>query len=949
MTYSSLQFVSLVSADGKPTPGLVPTRSEGPIDLSIDEQAAIINAKLFSRIDFVFFRRFSDGRSSQIAAYIVDNSNQQLNEKALAELHQQVWLQGTAPLLYVAWSSRIDILTCARGPDFWETEDRECRYMPALMLQTAGEINRELQKFSALRLADGTFWEDSDNRKLVDHDRAAHQSLIQAVVDTDKDLDGERNPILRRLLLLMVLIKYLEDRRVFPNDWFGTFHKGAKKFSDVLRGGELEEVEQLLVSLEHKFNGDIFILPKEGRQKLTKTLLKRIADLVDAKMLNRQLCLWAQFSFEHLPVEIISHLYQRFVKGGHGTVYTPPFLSSLLLDHAMPYGRLTGEERILDPACGSGIFLVGVFRRLINVWRSRNRWQRPDVDTLKMILKRSIYGIELDPNAIELTAFSLSLAICDALQPEIIWNDLKFYRLRESNLFEADFFRLLLDSQKGEPTIFEKGFDVIIGNPPFESKLSTAGAEINQNERRQDNSRGPLPDNQTAYLFLEQALAVLPPGGRLCMIQPSGLLYNRNVQDFWIALHRKYQIETVFDFTSIRKLYEADPKTVAVFARDNAPSEEHRINHWTFRRTVSVHERICFELDHYDRHRVLQKQAETDRHVWRANLLGGGRLLDMSQRLRSMRTLAEYVKQQGWDYGEGFIAAKTGKREPAPFLTGKPFLPTAAFTDSGIDETQITVVEETHFRSAYTEARYSAPLVLIKETDSLPVTYWDKGFLGYRHKIVGIHAPKSQASELGRLYEAFQLNHDIYRFSSTLNGTQSLVGKATAILKQDIDILPYPEDPRRLSYSFWEQALCEEVLRYMTEYVRLGQNSELLKAAADISDLKEYSSMFIRLLGSVYDNLKGADPVFLNGLTCQPFYFGEKPNLAWLEKQNGKELQKLVYDEQMHGSLRTIRIMRFYSENVFLLVKPDRLRYWIRSTAIRDADETLVDLRRQGY
>ncbi|MCI0613679.1 SAM-dependent methyltransferase, partial [bacterium] len=782
------------------------------------------------------------------------------------------------------------------------------------------------------------------------HDKAAHQSLIQAVVEADNNLDGEKNPTQRRLLLLMILIKYLEDRGVFPSEgWFGASRKGARNFFDVLLGGNPEEVYSLLEKLERKFNGDIFALPREGRYKLTKKSLETFSDLVEARTLNRQRFLWKQFSFEHLPVEIISHLYQHFVHGGHSTVYTPPFLAALLLDHAMPYDKLTGKERVLDPACGSGVFLVGAFRRLINIWRSLNDWQRPNVVTLKEILKRSIYGIELDTNAIDLTAFSLSLAICDALQPKVIWRDLKFDPLRKSNLFEDDFFRLLLDSRKGVPTIFERGFDIVIGNPPFESKLSTSAKEVDQIEKRQENNRGSLPDNQSAYLFLEQALTALRPDGRVCLIQPSGLLYNHNAYAFRITLHQKYKIATILDFTSIRKLYEADPKTIAVFAYATAPRENHWINHWTFRRTASVHERICFELDHYDRHRVSQKHAKTDFYVWRANLLGGGRLLDISQRIRSMRTLAEYVEKQGWDYGEGFIAAKTGKREPAPFLTGKALLPTTAFTDAGIDESQITIIDETHFRSAYTENRYSAPLVLIKETDSLPIAFWDKGFIGYRHKIVGIHAPQSQSFVLGKLYDTFRSNHNIYKFASILNGTQSLVGKATAILKQDIDILPYPEDSNQIAFSLWEQALCEDVLKYMTEYVRLGQNSDLLKIAASADDLRGYSNMFIRMLGSVYDNLKAATPFFFKGLTCQPFYFGERPNLTWLEEQNEDELQKLIYNDEKHAYLRTIRVLRFYSENAILLIKPDRLRYWIRSVAIRDADETLVDLRAQGY
>jgi SAM-dependent methyltransferase len=783
---------------------------------------------------------------------------------------------------------------------------------------------------------------------LANHAKAAHQSLIQAIVEADNDLEGETNPILRRLLLLMVLIKYLEDRRVFPDEWFGEFHNGAGNFFEVLQGGEPEEVYRLLDFLENKFNGDIFALPRTGQHKLTIKNLETFADLVEARTLNRQRYLWEQFSFEHLPVEIISHIYQRFVHGGHGTVYTPPFLAALLLDHAMPYNKITGKERVLDPACGSGVFLVGAFRRLVNTWRSRHKWQKPDVKALQNILHRSIWGVELDTFAVDLTVFSLSLAICDALKPEVIWNELKFDPLRGSNLFESDFFEVLLDAKQNKRTFLSEGFDIVIGNPPFESRLSDPGEKIAQIAQKQDTSRGSLPDKQAAYLFLEQTLAILRPDGKICLLQPSGLLYNRNTQTFRTAIFRKHRIKIVLDFTSIRNLYEADPKTVAVLAYAAPPSEEHWIDHWTFRRTVSVHERICFELDHYDRHRVSQKQAESDVYVWRVNLLGGGRLLGLSQRLRSMRTLKEFVEQRGWDYGEGFIVG-SGKY-PAPFLINKNSLPTAALSTSGIDEEKIRKLPDiSGFDSPRNVDRFTPPLMLIKELDSLPVAYWDKGFLSYRHRIVGIRVPELQALELQTFYEQFLSNHYIYRFYSTLHGTESLVNKATSIRKQDIDALPYPENLSGLSFTFWELALYEDVLNHITEYVRLGQNSQSLKKAADVDDLLKYSGMFTRMLGSVYDNLQAAAPVFLNGLTCQPFYFGERPNLSWIEEQNEDELRKLIYDDNKHAHLRTIRVLRFYSENVLLLVKPDRLRYWIRSTAIRDADETLIDLRQQGY
>jgi hypothetical protein len=101
------------------------------------------------------------------------------------------------------------------------------------------------------------------------------------------------------------------------------------------------------------------------------------------------------------------------------------------------------------------------------------------------------------------------------------------------------------------------------------------------------------------------------------------------------------------------------------------------------------------------------------------------------------------------------------------------------------------------------------------------------------------------------------------------------------------------------------------------------------------------------MLGSVYTNLRVSESGFLDGLAFQAFCFGETTDLTWPADWS-KQLQEIIYQD--HGdALRTVRILRFYERNTIILVKPDRLRYWIPSTAIRDADETLVDLQRQGY
>ena len=257
-------------------------------------------------------------------------------------------------------------------------------------------------------------------------------------METDEEINGHEQPVLRRLLLLTILIKYLEDRGVFPKDWFKQFQPGATSFFDLLRQGSPDTIRELLAKLERKFNGDVFELPETG-QRLTVKALRRFADLVEGKTLGSQRYLWEQFSFRHIPVEVLSHLYQHFAQEGKGAVFTPPMVATLMLDYVMPYKSLTGQERVLDPTCGSGIFLVGAFRRLVHFWQSKNNWEQPEVATLKRILKQSIFGVELQEEAVHLTAFSLALAICDALQPNVIWRELRFDKLVGTNLQIGDF------------------------------------------------------------------------------------------------------------------------------------------------------------------------------------------------------------------------------------------------------------------------------------------------------------------------------------------------------------------------------------------------------------------------------------------------------------------------------------------------------------------------------
>jgi len=110
----ALAYVNL-SKDTAP-PGLVPVSEIPSPGLTLDEQIAVRRAfKLSPEIDYIFFRRFADGRSSHVAAYVIDNGDGRFSKQNLGRLHHKLWLSGATPLLYVGWENSVDVLTCAAG------------------------------------------------------------------------------------------------------------------------------------------------------------------------------------------------------------------------------------------------------------------------------------------------------------------------------------------------------------------------------------------------------------------------------------------------------------------------------------------------------------------------------------------------------------------------------------------------------------------------------------------------------------------------------------------------------------------------------------------------------------------------------------------------------------------------------------------------------------------
>jgi len=414
----------------------------------------------------VYFRRFDDGRPPIPQIYIYNFTENGRGDFEIAELYKKLWNSGQVPLFFIFYKTEVKIFSCLQQPKSDRTTGKILSN-PFETIKLALSLQKELDKikdFSAKGFDNGTFWTDSKYKNKFKLTETAYLKLLNELKQLRKDIIQSgilEDNIAQRLLVMSILVKYLEEREdekgdtVFSDGFFRDFSDGDDNFIGVLRkkGACLELFDYL--GSEERFNGEIFKWQDKKEREILKTAdLNGFAYFFEGRLDKRQYTFWRLYSFNDLPIELISNIYEEFLESKEkGVVYTPPYLVNFLIDEQMP---LRDSHRIdfkvIDPACGSGVFLVAAFRRMIHWWRRRNNWKKPgakDLNELKKILKNNIFGVDMHEEAVRLTFFSLSLALLDELSPKVIWENLKFDDLLESNLityislFEKIFLELL--------------------------------------------------------------------------------------------------------------------------------------------------------------------------------------------------------------------------------------------------------------------------------------------------------------------------------------------------------------------------------------------------------------------------------------------------------------------------------------------------------------------------
>ncbi len=900
----------------------------------------------------VFFEASRNNRSQVAQAFIYVSDHPGASDE-FALLHKRLWSWGGVPLLYRKTPGKVELFRCASKADFDQSSEIP-KYRAYDTLTVAADISNAESATAAWwdfgRLRNGTLWDDPTVcEHLLSDTASAHRHLVGNIFGLYKKIKAGAllsESLQRRLLILSLLIAYLDERNALETDYFAQFQPGATTFAEVMRSGPA--LVKLLAALEKRFNGHVFELDDDLRAELVEsTQLEAFADLIEGRQdAHGQGSFWRLYSFRDLPVELISNIYQLFVEDKDSSIYTPPALVRLMLDEALSWERIDSlierDEIILDPACGSAVYLVEAYKRLVLHWRMRNGWERPKTADLKALLAR-VHGVDLERGAIKLAAFSLCLALCEALEPEHIRKSVQLFpELEGETLHLSCFFEAL------ERGLITKDVGVIVGNPPFKSKLSTPAAS-RAAAAFKTVLGSKLPDHQLAYLFLVYAKELLSEGGIISMIQPAGFLYNLNPEAIRRHLFGRWDVREILDFVSVRGLFsDADTKIIVVVALQGEPDPARKVLHAVFRRSGKADAEQSFDIDYYDMHWLSRAPDLADHRTWRSGLLGNQRVTAFVQRLTKMRTLGVFAKEKGWVFGQGFIRGNRAHGHSLDHIWGKKMVPPGAIGPSGIERSKVTDAPPVPISDAKSEQAFQSPLLLVRKHQDLDHGVWTDGYMTFADEIVGFSGGESSAKSLRQVADFLSANRDALSAYVAAISFRLYNKKATVTSTGDILDLPFPETGD-LELSASEAILVQDIVKFQRELIRTGDKSFALKSTGH-SAMPQFNETLLASINRFYgDNPLIAHPYHSwLGIICQPYSFGPT-EIDWSDSDKLRGRLDILIREQRSETISVTRIARIYDDNLLFLIKPDRLRFWMRSIALRDADEVLADLRAQGY
>lgn len=982
-------------------------------------------AKTQVGVDAVYF-----ARDTPLVYFAI---KEHFDPKEICNLHRNAWNDARVPLLFVISKSEVRVYDAFAPPTLAASEvDDESRLLSKLKITS--RILGQLKAFQRSEVEAGILWSKTPNH--FDPRVRCDQSLLRNLRTTRKRLASEQLPslIVQRLMSRLILILYLEHRGVLDKQYYSRFSVKISSIVDALEDYVL--TYKIFDELAAHFNGDLFPVEEEELIAVNQTHLALLSNLFRGSDLDTgQMSLWPLYDFSVIPIQLISAIHETFLRdkaevevsdesldnviteapllqtekndNSIGAFYSPIFLVELLMNEVLPWpgpGTTIVPERfkILDPACGSGIFLVEAYRRLVAHWRFRNSGSAPSASQLRDLMMECIHGIDTDPAAVRIAAFSLYLALLEYLSNRSIWERFKFPRLTRSepgrlpNIQNLNAF-----DEKADKGI---QFNLVIGNPPWRRDFLPVGA------KEYCKKRGYPIAKEIAHAFMWLAHDRAPLG-KVALLCTSKWLFNREGPDvkFRRAFLRTAYVETVINLSAMRKdqLFPGavGPATAVIYSSIRPSIVSESILYCTPKPGVNKPFSLELTIDAAELKWIPRADAENSDDIWKALLWGSLRDLDLIRRLKSSgSSLKTFLKQrkkepEQWNHGRGFQPYTSKNRSPKAKphkdveLAALPHLKAAHVTRYA---TSADELEEAYKTDLFTwtgpKEIYKGPHILIKEGQSRG--RFCASFLpfdcSFQDTITGISAPLKDTILLKALtayLNSSLASYFLFLTTSTWGIERERVKKnevldlpdailrnekAAFLLATAFDrLLEIESDDQRknleremdlavldaLGLSTGDRILVRDMMAYTVDYFQKGAKSAAV-LAPDRTALDRYVNSYSAVLKPILHaaNLTINAKVYLGTpLTVVSFQRiqgpGQQDNVVFASNQELtgllENLDKLLI-EQQSSSIYIRRCLKIYENNCLHIIKPAEKLLWTESAGLRDADETLVELIQDG-
>lgn len=939
----------------------------------------------------------------------------------LREAHRLAWNFSHSPTLITIEPDLLRVWTCCETPPppgqpidslavHELTADALLRPSQSLEVQAARALHW-------VNLVSGEFFASHAAR--FDRDGRADQLLLRNLRHIRAILAAEGlddDDICHDLLARVIFVQFLFDRRDTDGKpalnaeslrrlhGDGVLARVYGSFADLL--SDYDDSYRLFAWLNLRFNGDLF--PGKGdtaderaagwareQERVQPQHLALLADFIrgDLDMPTRQGCLWPIYSFDVIPLEFISSIYETFVTeraARDGIFYTPPHLVDFVLDQVLPWRGTSWDLKILDPACGSGVFLVKAFQRLVHRWKQANPGATIKAEVLRRLLTDNLLGVDKDPHAVRVACFSLYLAMCDEIEPRHYWTQIRFPPMRDRRLICSDFF----DAGAGFDDLASTKYDLVVGNAPWGDGLAT------ELSNRWAKTQGfEVANKDIGGLFLAKGARLLEEGGRVAMIQSANaLLFNTSgpAVRFRRQLFERHRIDAVFNLSALRfrvfkrKTHTTKTSTApscVIVMRGGEGDRQDPILYASPKALDTQIDDFSIVIEAHQVHRIPADVARTEAGIWTALMWGTPRDLQLLARLERFPNLADLKERDDVWVRQGIVFGDRKKKMPA--LNGRRLFKATSFpkgTGFDLDARTVPIVEEIAIETrASTDFRaFDAPQLLIKQSYQMAhgrfqarqVTGADgKGIL-CSESYISVTGPADILRTVLRTYNSLVTTYVMqlrsgriaaYRPEAYVHELLSVplapggaldVAAPQSIEDNDDDVFG------AFGLRDAERILIEDMAAITIPDFRgdrQAPGAQPTRIEGDDATLERYCETFRQVLKAGFGAAKPVDAIIFVSPERVPFRLvairllgedsAESETVRSEPVEHAElvaELRRLTDAQSGGGRLLAQRVARFYDASsgtpTIFLLKPDAVRYWTRSVALNDADQVAADL-----